>query len=51
MLDQLVDRLHTCGAGELLQLRELAAGVDPLRQHGNHEPALGLGTRRWIRLA
>ncbi len=50
-LDQLSDGLDPCGARELLQLAELAIGVDPLRQHGDDEPALGLGTRRRIRLA
>src|SRR5207248_9012524 len=39
------------GARELAQFVELAIRVDPLRQHRDDEPALGLGTRRRIRLA
>ena len=50
-LDQLSDGLDPGRARKLLQLTELAVGVNPLRQHGDDEPALGLGTRRWIRLA
>ena len=50
-LDELADRLDTSGAGEFLQLGKLPAGVDPLRQHCDDEPALGLGTRCRVRLA
>ena len=50
-LDQFCDGLDPGRTRELLQLAELAVGVDPLRQHGDDEPALGLGTRRRIRLA
>ena len=49
-LDELGDGLHTRRPRKLLQLRELATGVHALRQHGDDEPALGIGTRNGIRL-
>jgi acetylornithine aminotransferase len=50
MLDDFVDRLHAGGPRELAQLRELV-GFTIGREHGDDEPALGLGARRWIGLA
>jgi hypothetical protein len=50
-LHELSDGLDPGGSCKLLQLAELARRVDSLCQHGNDEPALGLGTRRRIRLA
>src|SRR5207247_3102456 len=43
--------LDPSGAGELLELCELAVRVDPLREHGQDEPALGLRARRRIGLS
>ena len=50
-LHQVAHGLDPGGARELAQFVELAIRVDPLRQHRDDEPALGLGTRRRIRLA
>src|SRR5262249_37738061 len=49
VLDQLGHGLDACGPRELRQLGELVVGA--LRRNREHEPALGLGTRRWIRLS
>jgi hypothetical protein len=51
VLDELTDRLDPRCARQLAELAKLAFGVYPLYQHGNDEPAFGLGTRRRIRLA
>src|SRR4029453_7602318 len=51
MLHELADRLHARPAGRLAQLGDLRAGVDAFRGRCEHEPTLGLRTRRWIRLA
>jgi hypothetical protein len=51
VLDELADRLDTSRPGQLSELVELALGSNPLCQHGDDEPAFGLGTRRGIRLA
>jgi hypothetical protein len=50
-LDELGNGLDSGRPRKLLQLRELAACVDSLCEHGDDEPALGLGTRSGIRLA
>jgi hypothetical protein len=50
VLDELSDRLDPRGARELLQFRELALRVDSLREHGDDEPTLGVGSGRGIRL-
>ena len=49
-LDELGDGLHSRRPRKLLQLCELANGIHALREHGDDEPALGLGTRSGIRL-
>jgi hypothetical protein len=43
LLDELRDRLDSGGARELAELAELVLRVGRLRQHGEDEPALGLG--------
>ena len=50
MLDEPGHGLNPGGAGKLLELRELAVGIDALREHGKDEPALGLEARRGIGL-
>jgi hypothetical protein len=45
LLHHLPDRGDTCRARQLAQLLELAVAVGALRQHGQQQPALGLGTR------
>jgi hypothetical protein len=42
MLHDAADGLDAGGAGELVQLGELLVGIDPLSEHGELEPALGL---------
>ena len=42
MLHDFADRLDACGAGKLLDLGELVAGVYTLSQYREDEPALGL---------
>jgi hypothetical protein len=51
MLDEPVHGLDARGAGELRELGELVVRVEPLSQHREDEPALGLAARRGIRLA
>jgi succinyl-diaminopimelate desuccinylase len=51
VLDDLRDRLHLRGARELLELGELVGRVDPGCEHGEDEPALGLGGPRAIGLS
>ena len=51
VLDDPRDRLDACGPRELLELRELVVRVDPLRENGEDEPALGLEARRRIGLS
>ena len=46
MLNDRADRFDACGARELAQLGQLVVGVDALRQHRQHEGALGLW-RTW----
>ena len=43
VLDDPADGLDARRPRELLELGELVVGVDPLREHGEEEPALGLG--------
>ena len=45
---ELGDRLDARGARELAQLAQLLVGVGALRQHGEHEPALGLEARAQV---
>ncbi len=42
MLNDRADRFDAGGARELAQLGQLVVGVDALRQHRQHEGALGL---------
>ncbi len=51
MLNEPCHGFHARGAGELLELCELAVGIDALREHGQDEPALGLRARRGIGLS
>ena len=51
VLHELADRLHACRARQLAQLGEFALRVGAFRGSREHEPALGLRTRRRIRLA
>ena len=51
LLDELADRLDPGGPRQLAQLAELVLGVGPLRQHREHEAALGLRARVRIGLA
>ena len=51
VLNQLGDRVHPCGAGELPKLRELFGAVRSLREHAEDEPALRLRPRSGIGLA
>ncbi len=51
VLDDLAHRLHPGRAQELARFRELVAGVGALLQHGDQEPALGLGSWRGIGLS
>ena len=46
MLDDPSHGLDAGGPRELLELRELVVRIDPLREHGEDEPALGLEARR-----
>ena len=48
LLDELADRLDARRARELAQLAELLLGVGGLREHGQHEPALGLDARAGV---
>ncbi len=48
VLDELAARLDAGGADQLAQLAELVLVVHSLREHGEHEPALGLAARRGI---
>jgi succinyl-diaminopimelate desuccinylase len=45
------DRLDAGGSRELLELGQLVGAVDPLWEHGNEEPTLGLGRPRAIGLS
>jgi succinyl-diaminopimelate desuccinylase len=51
MLDEPGHGLNPGGAGQLLELRELAVGIDALREHGQDEPALGLRAQRGVGLS
>ena len=51
VLDEPCDRLDARRPGELLELCELVVCIDALREHGQDEPALGLGARRGIGLS
>jgi hypothetical protein len=51
LLDELRDGLDTRSPRELAELRELVLGVGSLRQHREHEAALGLRARKRIGLA
>ena len=51
VLDEPRHGLDARGARELLELCELAVGIDALREHGQDEPALGLRARRGIGLS
>ena len=51
VLDDACDRLDAGGARELLELGQLVVRVDALAEHGEDEPALGLGARRGIGLS
>jgi len=51
MLNEPCHGFHARGAGKLLELCELAVGIDALREHGQDEPALGLQARRGIGLS
>ena len=50
VLDDLRDRVDAGGARELLELGDLVCRVGAGREHGEDEPALGLGRRRAIGL-
>ncbi len=51
VLDDSADGLYARRPRELLELRELVVTVGSLREHGQHEPALGLGRRGAIGLS
>jgi succinyl-diaminopimelate desuccinylase len=51
VLDEPRHGLDARSARELLELCELAVGIDALREHGQDEPALGLRARRGIGLS
>ncbi len=51
VLDETSHWLDPCRAGKLLELGKLAVGVDPLREHGQDEPPLGLRAQRGIGLS